>query len=97
MHDFGNGCEVLPLAWIMSHLPSDTKQSLIKLIDEEGISPLKGLRTLAIETNSFFLKEIRNAVSAAENIAKSSLIAEGKFKQMLLEAPSYVISKCTED
>lgn len=97
MHDVNNGHEVLPLAWIMSHLYGDTKRSLIELIDGEGISPCTALSKLGIKTNLFFTKEITNSVNAAESIVKNSPIPNGKFKQMLLETPRYMVNKCMED
>ncbi len=96
MHDVGNGHEMLPLAWIMNHLYGDTKKLLTKLIDDEGMPPCNALMKLGIETKPFFVKEIKNAVSAAKDIVNNNMIPKDRFKQMLLETPTYIISKCVE-
>jgi octaprenyl-diphosphate synthase len=95
MHDLGNGQETLPLAWITSRLNDQTKRSLLKLTNE--VSPLEALSQLGIETNAYFTQAIEESVHIAEGVVKQSSVANGKYRQMLLDAPSYIVAKCLEE
>ncbi len=97
MQDVSGGKEMLPLAWIISRLDGGTEKVLAELTSGKGMSPYSALRELGVKTDSFFAKEIEAGVEAAEKIVQNSGFPDGRFKQMLLETPRYMVNKCMEN
>lgn len=95
--DFNNGnLEVLPIPWIIKKLDNRTIENFTSGL-KSGLSPSKALSKLNIDTQCLFDQEIARMQRKAENLARNIGIPENEFKPLLLDAPKYIIGRCSRN
>ena len=72
-------------------------KEVVKIIRENQDLPLDFLIEREDDLKWIYLEEIRKHVEGAESLASSEMIEDGPFKDMLVEAPRYVVNKMLEE
>lgn len=83
---------ILPLVKIYGR-----NKEVVKIIRENQDLPLDFLIEREDDLKWIYLEEIRKHVEGAESLASSEMIEDGPFKDMLVEAPRYVVNKMLEE
>lgn len=88
--------ETFPLVWI-TQFEENVRNLFFRLVEEGRASPLEFFGKLGFDARRFFMNEIVKCLEDARKVVESAEIRDTEYKNLLLEAPTYVVNQMLKE